>query len=80
MPAAVRTALEAPLSERAIIGTKSEVIAGLKKMQERIGFDLLIVRPQFAKIANEPLERSLSCLAKEVWPMLFDPAASRPSV
>jgi alkanesulfonate monooxygenase SsuD/methylene tetrahydromethanopterin reductase-like flavin-dependent oxidoreductase (luciferase family) len=79
MPAAVRTALDAPLSERAIIGTKSEVIAGLQKTQARIGFDLLVVRPQFAKIADEPLERSLTCLAKEIWPMLFGPTASQPS-
>jgi alkanesulfonate monooxygenase SsuD/methylene tetrahydromethanopterin reductase-like flavin-dependent oxidoreductase (luciferase family) len=70
MPAAVRTALDAPLSERALIGTKSEVIAGLKKMQARIGFDLLIVRPHFAKTPDEPLERSLVCLAKEIWPTL----------
>ena len=71
MPAAVRNALDAPLSERAIIGTKVEVLEGLKKMYARIGFELLIVRPQFAKITDELLERSLVCLAKEVWPVLL---------
>lgn len=70
MPAAVRTALDAPLSERAIIGTTSEVIERLKEIRARIDFDLLIVRPQFAKIPDELLERSLVCLAKEIWPSL----------
>ncbi len=70
MPAAVRTALDAPLSERAIIGTKSEVIAGLQQTRARIGFDLLIVRPQFAKVSEERLKRSLTRLAEEIWPTL----------
>lgn len=72
MPAAVRTALEAPLRERAIIGTTAEVIEQLKRTRARIGFDLLIVRPQFAKIEDEPLERSLGWLAKEVWPAVLE--------
>lgn len=72
MPAAIRTALEAPLSERAIIGTAKEVTQQLKSAHARIGFDLLIVRPQFAKMADDVLERSLVCLANEVWPGFLD--------
>jgi alkanesulfonate monooxygenase SsuD/methylene tetrahydromethanopterin reductase-like flavin-dependent oxidoreductase (luciferase family) len=75
MPAAVRTALEAPLSERAIIGTPSEVTEKLRSAHAAIGFDLLIVRPQFARMANDVLERSLICLAEEVWPAFRQTAA-----
>jgi alkanesulfonate monooxygenase SsuD/methylene tetrahydromethanopterin reductase-like flavin-dependent oxidoreductase (luciferase family) len=73
MPAAVRTALEAPLSERAIIGTASQVTQQLKSAHARIGFDLLIIRSQFSNMANEALERSLVCLANEVWPSFLSP-------
>jgi alkanesulfonate monooxygenase SsuD/methylene tetrahydromethanopterin reductase-like flavin-dependent oxidoreductase (luciferase family) len=75
LPAAVRTALEAPLGERAIIGTRAEVIESLKSMHLRIGFDLLIVRPQIMKMADQALERSLQCLAKEVWPAVIGDSA-----
>ena len=72
MPAAVRTALEAPLAERAIIGTTSEVLKSLKATHAKIGFDLLIVRPQFARVADDPLEESLTLLTEEVWPALLE--------
>jgi alkanesulfonate monooxygenase SsuD/methylene tetrahydromethanopterin reductase-like flavin-dependent oxidoreductase (luciferase family) len=68
MPDAVRKALDAPLDERAVIGTIPEVTRRLKADRARLGFDLLIVRPQFAKMDKPSLERSLVRLAEEVWP------------
>ncbi len=64
--------MEAPLAERAIIGTTSEVLESLKATHAKIGFDLLIVRPQFARVADDPLEESLTLLTEEVWPALLE--------
>ena len=36
--------------------------------QRRLGLDLLIARPQLAKIERSEAERSLRLLAEEIWP------------
>lgn len=68
MPEAIRRALDAPLDERAVIGTTSEVTERLASDRARLAIDLLIVRPQLASLDSATLERSLVRLAKEVWP------------
>jgi alkanesulfonate monooxygenase SsuD/methylene tetrahydromethanopterin reductase-like flavin-dependent oxidoreductase (luciferase family) len=68
MPEAIRRALDAPLDERAVIGTTSEVTERLASDRARLAIDLLIVRPQLASLDSATLERSLIRLAKEVWP------------
>jgi len=68
MPEAIRKALDAPLDERAVIGTTSEVTERLASDRARLAIDLLIVRPQLAGLDTTTLERSLIHLAKEVWP------------
>lgn len=72
MPDAVRKALDAPLDERAVLGTVSEVTERLKADHARLGFDLLIVRPQFARMETALLERSLVRLVEEVWPAVIE--------
>ncbi len=76
MPEAVRKALDAPLDERAVIGTTAEVTERLISDRARLEIDLLIVRPQFAKMDSASLERSLICLAEEVWPTVSSSADS----
>lgn len=68
MPAAVHEAMDAPLDARAILGTPDEVRARLVALQERLDLDLLVARPQLAKIDRRDAERSLRLLAGEVWP------------
>jgi alkanesulfonate monooxygenase SsuD/methylene tetrahydromethanopterin reductase-like flavin-dependent oxidoreductase (luciferase family) len=70
MPKAIRRALDAPLDERAVIGTTSEVTKRLASDRARLAIDLLIVRPQLAGLDTATLERSLTRLAKEVWPQV----------
>ena len=73
MPEAIRRALDAPLDERAVIGTTSEVKERLAADRARLAIDLLIVRPQLAGLDTATLERSLTRLAKEVWPQVSQP-------
>ena len=40
----------------------------LQADRERLGIDLLIVRPEIAKLETRALEASLRCLATEIWP------------
>jgi hypothetical protein len=40
----------------------------LVRERERLGVDLLIVRPQLSGTPRSVLERSLACLAQTVWP------------
>ena len=68
MPAVVRKALDAPFEERVVVGTAAEVTKRLISDRARLGIDLLIVRPQLANLDSTVLERSLTRLAKEIWP------------
>ena len=68
MPVAVQKALAAPFEERALVGKPDHVIERLQRDCDRLEIDLLIVRPQLARMETGPLERSLTILAEEVWP------------
>lgn len=76
MPQAIRRALDAPLDERAVIGTTAEVTERLASDRARLAIDLLIVRPQFPKMDSATLERSLIRLTEEVWPAVSSSATS----
>ncbi|MGB0618086.1 MAG: LLM class flavin-dependent oxidoreductase [Myxococcota bacterium] len=68
MPKAVNEAMDAPLDERAILGTPDFVRERLGEIQSRLGLDLLVARPQLSKIDRSDAERSLRLLSEEVWP------------
>ena len=68
MPKAVNDAMEAPLDERAILGTPGFVRERLGEIQSQLGLDLLVARPQLSKIDRSDAERSLRLLSEEVWP------------
>ena len=68
MPRAIHRAMQAPLDARAIVGKPAQVSDRLQADRERLGIDLLIVRPAIAKLETKALEASLRCLATEIWP------------
>ncbi|MEM9176704.1 MAG: LLM class flavin-dependent oxidoreductase [Myxococcota bacterium] len=68
MPKAVHEAMDAPLDARAILGSPDVVRERLHAIQAQLGLDLLVARPQLAKIDRADAERSLRLLAEDVWP------------
>ncbi|MFK7896772.1 MAG: LLM class flavin-dependent oxidoreductase [Myxococcota bacterium] len=72
MPKAVNQALDAPLSERMVVGNAEAVTEQLRRERARLGLDLLIVRPQISGIDQAVLEGSLSRLAEEIWPTVVN--------
>jgi alkanesulfonate monooxygenase SsuD/methylene tetrahydromethanopterin reductase-like flavin-dependent oxidoreductase (luciferase family) len=72
MPKAVNQALDAPLADRVVVGSATEVIERLRQERARLGLDLLIARPQIQGIEQEVLETSLRRLAEEIWPRVIE--------
>jgi alkanesulfonate monooxygenase SsuD/methylene tetrahydromethanopterin reductase-like flavin-dependent oxidoreductase (luciferase family) len=70
LPAAIARAAGAPVSERAVVGTRAEVTDQLARYRERLGMDLLIARPQIADAPQPECEAALERLAYEVLPEL----------
>ena len=71
MPKAVNQALDAPLSDRVVVGTAAEVEKRLRQERYRLGLDLLIARPQIQGIEQDVLESSLRHLVEEIWPKVI---------
>jgi len=70
LPPAIARAANAAVSERAVVGTRSEVTDQLARYRERLGMDLLIARPQVANTSQPEREAALERLAGEVLPAL----------
>jgi alkanesulfonate monooxygenase SsuD/methylene tetrahydromethanopterin reductase-like flavin-dependent oxidoreductase (luciferase family) len=70
MPAALARAAEASVDERAVVGTQHEVADRLARYRERLGMDLVVVRPQIGAASPAEREASLERLASEVIPTL----------
>ncbi len=70
VPAAIARAADADLDERAVIGTRERVIDELARYRERLGVDLLVVRPQVGSVDPGQREAALDRLATEVLPAL----------
>lgn len=68
MPAAVNQALDTPLDARVVLGNSDQVRDRLREDRERLGIDLLIVRPSLAGVDPAACKASLRTLAKEIWP------------
>jgi alkanesulfonate monooxygenase SsuD/methylene tetrahydromethanopterin reductase-like flavin-dependent oxidoreductase (luciferase family) len=73
MPQAVGRALDAPLEQRAIVGTPEEVRERLRAERARLEIDLLVCRPQIRGLDPSALARSLERLATEIWPDIAQP-------
>lgn len=68
MPATMQSSVDAPLEARAVVGRPEEVTRRLADDRERLGIDLLIVRPEISGLERSALEASFSLLAREIWP------------
>ena len=74
MPKAVNEALESPLESRAVIGTPDAVRKRLIEIRRQLDLDLLVARPQLAKIERGASEESLRLLERDVWPAVVKDA------
>jgi alkanesulfonate monooxygenase SsuD/methylene tetrahydromethanopterin reductase-like flavin-dependent oxidoreductase (luciferase family) len=68
--ATLARAAAGPLEDRVLVGTRSEVIDGLALYRERLGMDLVVVRPAIGAAPAGAFEDSLARLAAEVAPAL----------
>ncbi len=70
VPKALGRAAAAGVSERAIIGTREQVVEQIGRYRERLGLDLLIARVEVAGASPEQRVASLVRLVEEVLPAL----------
>ena len=70
LPRSIARAVTAPLKERVLVGGVDEVTERLARYRERLGMNLLIVRPQIAGASRTEREDSLARLVEEVLPAL----------
>ena len=69
-PKALARAAEAHIADRVVVGTINQAIDRLAAYRERIGMDLLIVRPQVSGATQVEREEALERLQTEVMPRL----------
>jgi len=71
-PRSIAAATQEELRERVVVGTLPEVIDRLGALRDRLGIDLLIVRPQvpIGGADGTAHQESLQRLAEEAWPAL----------
>ena len=68
LPKAIEQAMATPLEARSFIGDPKSVTERLVAERQRLGIDLLIVRPTLSGADPAALEVSLRVLAEQVWP------------
>jgi alkanesulfonate monooxygenase SsuD/methylene tetrahydromethanopterin reductase-like flavin-dependent oxidoreductase (luciferase family) len=69
-PKALARAAEAGIEERVVVGTRNEVADRLCAYRERIGVDLLIVRPQVSGATQDERAEALARLHGDVMPQV----------
>jgi len=69
-PRALARATARPIAERAIVGTRNEVVDRLAALRERLGIDLLIVRPRVPGLAEPERHAAFDRLLGDVCPAL----------
>jgi alkanesulfonate monooxygenase SsuD/methylene tetrahydromethanopterin reductase-like flavin-dependent oxidoreductase (luciferase family) len=70
VPKSIARAMDAPLEERVVVGTKAEVTDRLARYREELGMNLLVVQAQLGGLADEEREESLLRLVEEVLPAI----------
>jgi len=70
VPKAIARAMEAPLEERVVVGTASEVTDRLGRYRESLGMNLLVVQTQLAGLSDGESEASLLRLVEEILPAI----------
>jgi len=69
-PRSLASAAAEPLEERVVVGTAAQVRDRLGRLRDRLGIDLLVVRPQVPGLGATAREDALERLIDEVWPAL----------
>lgn len=69
-PKALARAAAASVSDRALVGTASEVAARVARYRERLGLDLLVARTEVPGVSPAERERSLERLVGDVLPLV----------
>ncbi len=70
LPKAIARAASAPVSERAVVGGLAEVVDRLGEYRQRLGMNLLVVRPGLAEVSADAQRESLALLQEEVLPRI----------
>lgn len=70
LPKAIARAAAAPLEERVVVGSKSEVTDRLARYREELGMNLLVARPMIGGASSEEQRASLDVLIEEIVPSL----------
>jgi alkanesulfonate monooxygenase SsuD/methylene tetrahydromethanopterin reductase-like flavin-dependent oxidoreductase (luciferase family) len=77
LPPAIARAMTAPISERVIVGNADAVTERIARYRERLGMNLLVVRPQLRGTSASEREQSLASLVEKVLPAIA-PESARP--
>jgi len=70
LPKAIARAIDAPIEERVVVGTREQVIARLARYRNELGMNLLIARPLIGGASAQEQEASMDLLCEEVVPAL----------
>lgn len=70
LPKAIVRAIEAPIDERVVVGTRDQVALRLARYRDELGMNLLIARPLIGGASPEEQEESMSRLIDDVMPAL----------
>jgi alkanesulfonate monooxygenase SsuD/methylene tetrahydromethanopterin reductase-like flavin-dependent oxidoreductase (luciferase family) len=70
VPKSIARAMDAPLEERVVVGTKAEVTDRLGRYRDELGMNLLVVQAQLGGVVDGEREESLLRLVEEVLPAI----------
>jgi len=70
VPKSIARAMDAPLEERVVVGTKAEVTDRLGRYRDELGMNLLVVQAQLGGVVDGECEESLLRLVEEVLPAI----------
>jgi alkanesulfonate monooxygenase SsuD/methylene tetrahydromethanopterin reductase-like flavin-dependent oxidoreductase (luciferase family) len=70
LPKAIARAIDAPIDERVVVGTRDQVASHLARYRDELGMNLLIARPLIGGASSEEQEASMNLLIDEVMPSL----------
>ncbi|MBW2724583.1 MAG: LLM class flavin-dependent oxidoreductase [Deltaproteobacteria bacterium] len=70
LPKAIARAIDAPIDERVVVGTRDQVASHLARYRDELGMNLLIARPLIGGASSEEQKASMNLLIDEVMPSL----------
>jgi alkanesulfonate monooxygenase SsuD/methylene tetrahydromethanopterin reductase-like flavin-dependent oxidoreductase (luciferase family) len=70
LPKAIARAVDAPIEERVVVGTRDQVTSRLARYRDELGMNLLVARPLIGGASPDEQEASMTALVEEVVPAL----------